>query len=305
MPLPVTIIIPSWNSEHCIETCLNQALAQDVESIRVIDNGSRDNTVGIIQRAFPTVEVTRWPKNRGFAAAMNHGIAQSDTPFVFLLNDDCELQPHYVSTLVQALQKTRTAASATGKLLAPDSSPTLDSVGIRLDRYALRPLDEGHGQPDRGQFDSNRSIFGPSGAATLFRKRALDSLNALPFDESLVSYYEDVDLAWRLTNAGWEHLYCYRATGHHLRRGPHAKPAAIKARAFSNRYIVWAKNESLGSFITYGPVALTWEALRIGRRLLTSPEELAEVPAALTRSVQIIKARLRGGKSPESPIVSP
>ena len=293
MSLPVTIIIPTWNSAECIQACLDKAHLQNVQSIHVIDNGSVDNTLNIVRTEFPDVQITSWPENRGFARAMNFGISECNTPFVFLLNDDCELESGHIDILLQTLQNSPQSASATGKLLGIDrDNPTIDSVGIRLDKYALRPMDEGLGQIDVGQFDQNRTISGPSAAAVLFRVSALNSLGAPPFDESLVSYYEDVDLAWRLTNAQWSHQYCYRAVGFHQRRGPSNKPNHIRARAFANRYIVWAKNESLKPFLLYGAIAIPWEIMRIGRRALTQPQELTQIPPSLVRSISHITKRL-------------
>ena len=74
-----------------------------------------------------------------------------------------------------------------------------------------------------------KEAFGPSAAAALYRREALEEVGGL--DETLFAYYEDVDLAWQLGNRGWRHLYRPEVVARHERRGPDEKPAAIAARA--------------------------------------------------------------------------
>ena len=153
-------------------------------------------------------------------------------------------------------------------------------------------MDRGHGDVDQGQYDYPRPIFGASAAAALYRRAALTSLDDGAFDETLFAYYEDVDLAWRLARAGWSHRYVPDAVAFHMRRGPDTKPSALRARAFANRYIVWAKNESPLRFAGYAPIAMSWEALRLIKRALLDPALLSEVPSSLARALAIVRGRL-------------
>ena len=75
------------------------------------------------------------------------------------------------------------AASASGKLVRMDGK-TIDSTGIIMLREQ-RHLDRGADQSDSGQFDLPEDIFGPSGAAAMYRKSALDdvSIDGQYFDE--------------------------------------------------------------------------------------------------------------------------
>jgi GT2 family glycosyltransferase len=92
------------------------------------------------------------------------------------------------------------------------------------------------------------------------------------FDNALFAYYEDVDLAWRLGRLGWRHLYVPSAVAHHERRGPGSKPRSIAARAFTNRYRVWYKNETFKRFCTYAPVCVPWEIARLARLARRDPK---------------------------------
>ena len=264
-----------------------------MNQVVVVDNGSTDPTCHIAKHhpIEPTTLVHQ--QNLGFAEASNRGLQVLTTDYKLCLNDDAYLTPGYISTLVSVLERSPNAASAVGKMVCHHGGQAfIDSAGIEIDYRRLSPEDRGYGEIDIGQYDARELIFGPSAAAALYRSTALDSLMAPPFDPNLFAYYEDVDLAWRLTRQGWNHIYEPSAVVHHCRRGPANKPPQIRARAFGNRYLVWSKNESLRSFASYGVAALAWEGLRIGNRLLKQPSELACVPSALRSSAAIVLRRI-------------
>jgi len=290
----VGVAILTWNSADDICACLDSLQGQGIDDIVVVDNASEDNTLALLRSHPLPLRVIAQPVNTGFAAGTNRALNELQTEYKLCLNDDAVLTPGYVETLVDALRENPDAASAIGKLRSSHAAtPSIDSAGILMDFKRWTPLDRGHLEEDSSQFDEDEDIFGPSAAAAMYRTTALDSLDDPPFDESLFAYYEDVDLAWRLGNAGWRHLYRPKAIAYHFRRGPGSKPKRIQAKAFSNRYIVWAKNQSLANFVVYSPVALPWEAARILRRLIKDPQLLNELPQAILRALSIVGARLR------------
>ncbi len=266
-PAPVAVVIVSWNSSDELSFCLDAVQAETPAEIVVIDNGSRDGTPELVRAEYPEVRLIPLGENRGFAAGCNIGVHASAAPYVLFLNADATLEPGYLRTLVGALAADPRAASATGKLVFwRDGTRYIDSAGIRLCAYALRPLDRGYGEVDHGQYDRRVTVFGPSGAAALYRRSALVAAGPQAFDEDFFAYYEDVDLAWRLRRLGYRHLYEPHALACHERRGAKRKPRDIAERAFINRYATWLKNESLGRFLLYAPLALGWELLRLVRR---------------------------------------
>jgi len=292
---PVAIIIVAWNSGEALRAAIDSALLQRPEELVVVDNHSTDNSVVALRKIYPTVQVVSLASNTGFAAACNIGVASTRARHVLFLNDDAVLEPDYVHKLLVALAHRPRAASAVGKLTYQDGEVRrIDSAGLRLDRFALRPTDRGQGEADVGQYDTPSTVFGPTGAAALYRRSALEAAGEGGFDAQLFAYYEDVDLAWRLGNLGYCHLYVPEAQATHARRGPFNKPVAIMQRAFVNRYTVWVKNESFWRFLLYMPVALAWEAGRVALMLRRDPKStlttLRAAPHAIWRG---LKARRR------------
>jgi GT2 family glycosyltransferase len=290
--LPVSIVITTWNSESVILRCLESLKGQGAYDIHIFDNGSEDKTLELLKEADLEFTLHHEVANRGFSYSCNEGLCRTKQPYVFYLNDDATLRPGYLEALWTVLENQPSAASAVGKMVYfQNGTQFIDSAGIELGSYALRPLDIGHGQPDLGQFDTPRNLFGPSATATLYRRSALEKLGPRPFDEEFFAYYEDVDLAWRLGQAGYLHLYEPAAVVEHCRRGPDGKPPALRARAFANRYLLWAKNENPWKFLSYAPLALSWESIRICRRFFQDPEVLREIPKSLGRALEILKQR--------------
>src|SRR6185436_14444193 len=94
--------------------------------------------------------------------------------YFLFLNPDTVLTEGFIGELVAALDAHPEAASAGGKLLRMDGK-TIDSTGIIMLREQ-RHLDRGAGQADTGQFERPEEIFGPSGAASMYRRKALEDV---------------------------------------------------------------------------------------------------------------------------------
>ena len=86
MPSRLAVIVVTYNSASTLEACLSGLrAAEDVAQIRVVDNGSLDDTLAIAQRhalADARVRFIANADNPGFAAANNQGVADCDAPWL-------------------------------------------------------------------------------------------------------------------------------------------------------------------------------------------------------------------------------
>ena len=214
----VAVNIVTFNSADDIGACLESLRTQTFKDFRVhvLDNASTDATIANLSGF--DLDLVRSNHNTGFARAHNDLIRSYPTEYVLVLNPDAILKPDFVDEMVNALDARPDAASATGKLLRLDGK-TLDSTGIVMLR-SQRHLDRGADQPDRGQFDKPEDVFGPSGAAAMYRLKALHdvAIEGQFFDEDFFAYREDADLAWRCRLMGWTSIYVPSAVALHRRR---------------------------------------------------------------------------------------
>lgn len=273
----VSIIIPHWNKADYLPTCLNSLLGQSYPHFEVIlvDNGSTDDSLAILQGDYPWVQVVALEANLGFAKAVNIGIRATRGELVALFNNDVEADSRWLEELVGALGRHPEAGMAAPKLLLFHRREVINAAG---DSYGLDgvPGNRGVWQKDEGQFDEEEWVFGPGGAASLFRRSMLDAI-ALPtdegpqvLDEEFVSYCEDVDLAWRAQLAGYRCIYVPTALAYH-------RLSATGGGALASYYVgrnflyLMVKDYPTSLLVRHWPrilgaqLRIAWEALKAWR----------------------------------------
>ncbi len=243
----IAVNIVTFNSADDIATCLESLRRQTVRDFRIhiFDNASKDETLKRIE-PFDVDYLMRSPVNTGFCKAHNELVRRFPSDYVLFLNPDTVLNSQFIENLARGLDSRPDAASASGKLMRLDGE-TLDSTGIIMLR-GQRHLDRGAGEPDTGEYEKTEDIFGPSGAAALYRRKALDdvAIDGQYFDEDFFAYREDADLAWRCRLMGWTSIYVPSATAQHRRRvTPERRgelPKVINYHSVKNRFLLRINN---------------------------------------------------------------
>jgi len=262
-----SVVLVTWNSAQHLPRCLD-AIAQqswpDVELI-VVDNASTD---GSADRA-----TIRNDTNRGFAAAVNQGLAVARGELVLLCNPDAFLEPDYLSRIIEALdQAGESFGMATGKLLSANDSNVIDSKGIRMTRTG-RHFDIEQGKPNNSTTQQPSEVFGVSGAAAIYRMSFLRdvAIDGEAFDEDFFTYREDADIAWRGRLFGWRALYVPGAVAHHVRTVTPEKrrqlSPVVNMHGVKNRFLLRLKNEGLYLALRNAPFELTRDVIAIAATL--------------------------------------
>lgn len=221
--MKISVNIVTWNGEKYIESCIQSVLNQSFEdyAILIIDNGSTDDTLGIINERFPHLKVVKHKENLGFAKAHNQGIHWSKSDYVLCLNQDLVLQKDFLQNMVNFMDHNSDVGAATGKLFKLNEDieeDIIDTCGLKVYKNMMA-VDIGEGEIDSDQYSKPKQVFGVSGAAPVYRRIALESVkyNEEFFDEDFFSYKEDVDLAFRLKYMGWKSCFVPQAKGYHVR----------------------------------------------------------------------------------------
>ncbi len=283
-------------------------------SVLVIDNASTDGVAEYIREHHPSITVLRNFRNLGFSAAHNQGIRYAlaaargqslDMRYVLVTNPDTILSPHALERLVAAADAGQTVASWAPKLLRAERvgegaleetvvSRIIDSTGIQISR-SRRVVDRGAGEEDHGQYDSEREVFGVSGALALYRASALEMVRMGDqyFDEDFFAYQEDVDVAWRLRLAGFAAAIVPEAVAYHFRTASGAdrsgplgwlknrrnKSAMVNYLSHRNHGFLFLKDDFLRNILLHLPWILAYEVGKLGAVILFEPKTLRAIPA--------------------------
>jgi GT2 family glycosyltransferase len=278
-----SIIIVTWNHAAFLPACLEAITSQtypDLEVI-VVDNASEDGSAAWVCSHYPQIRVFEQTQNLGFAAGFNLGAKAASGEWLLSINPDLVPARDFVSRMVQAANSDARIGMVAPKLLRADDSNRLDSTGLFLDRRR-RPYDRGQMQVDHGQYDTDVDVFGPCGAAALYRRAMLDDLtpDGEFFDEDFFAYCEDADLAWRARSRGWQSRYVPEAVASHvrgwgdtLRKAPRVNRSGPRL-ALRNRYLMSIKNDALPYWLIDFPLILLAELPRLVYMAVTRPSAL-------------------------------
>jgi GT2 family glycosyltransferase len=210
----ISIIIVNWNGAPHLPVCLNALRAQTVSDFEVIvvDNASHDDSLQLLARDYPEVKVVALPENRGFTGGNNAGIRIAQGEFIILLNNDTEVDAHWLEEILAAFERHPEAGLVASKMKLFDRRDTFHTAGdfYRLDGI---PGNRGVWETDRGQYDREEVVFSACGGSAAYRKSMLDQIGLL--DEDFFYSCEDIDLAWRAQLAGWKCVYAPRAIVYH------------------------------------------------------------------------------------------
>lgn len=261
----VTVIIPTYNRIELLEICLQHLESQTFRSFQIVivNNGA----VGPVSLAPLPSRKVKWihlPRNEGTAAAFNRGLAQCrESPYVFLLNDDAEVEPDCLALLVQALEKTPSYSIAVPKLLQWSNPSRLDGAGdeVLLSGGAFRV---GRGQLDEGQYDRVETVLSACGAAALYRRSLFDDVGG--FDEDYFAYREDVDLSLRALLRGHRCLFVPEARVRHRGSATIGSPFHPKIIRLTtrNQILTIIKNYPLPVFLRLLPRIMVFQILWMG-----------------------------------------
>jgi GT2 family glycosyltransferase len=239
----VWAVVPNWNGADLLAGCLRSLQAQSYPAnLVVVDNGSIDESIELLEKEFPAVQLIKLPENRGFAGGVNAGIRyalEQGAEAIALFNNDAVADKSWLENLVRALEANEQCGIATGKLMRSDKLH-IDSTGEQYSAWGM-PFPRGRNQKDAGQFDKAEPVFGATGGASLYRAAALGQVGL--FDERFFAYYEDVDISFRMQLAGWKILYEPRAVAYHQVGATSSKHGNFtRYHATKNFYLLYLKN---------------------------------------------------------------
>ncbi|ALW85945.1 glycosyl transferase family 2 [Hymenobacter sedentarius] len=248
----VAIVILNWNGANFLRRFLPGVIDHaDGARVIVADNASTDDSVELLARDFPLVELLLLDRNFGFCEGYNQALAQVDSDFVVLLNSDVEVTLGWLRPLRGLLEASPRIAAVQPKILAQADPTYFEYAGAGggyLDRLAY-PFCRGRLfdtlEKDHGQYDDPRPVAWASGACLLVRRSAWQELGGL--EPAFFAHMEEIDFCWRLWNAGHEVWYHGSSAVYHVGGGtlPKSNPRKTYLN-FRNGLALLYKNAAPG-----------------------------------------------------------
>jgi GT2 family glycosyltransferase len=222
---PIAVVIVNYNTCAHLHACLATVQAESPGEVVVVDNASSDDSVEMVQAAYPWVALHANERNVGYGTAANQAIASCTAKYVLLLNSDTLLPRGVLQALSTYLELHPRVAIVGPRLVNPDGTlqascyPFPGTLKWFLDNDATGQLIRhvpilrdrclrtwSHAHP--------RVVPWVKGAALAIRREAFDAVGG--FDESFFMYFEETDLCCRLAATGWQVHFAPVATVVHI-----------------------------------------------------------------------------------------
>ena len=233
MKVKLSIIIVNYNTYHLTKQTITSVLTQNNHlsyEIILVDNGSTDGSIEALEEDFRDDEHIHMIKNianLGFSKANNMGIKRSRGEYILLLNSDTEVKGDCISLCLKQMEENAHLGALGCKVVLPSGKldhackrgfPTPKAslyYFLKLHKYNPKKFgqyDALHlGEDEVGEVDSL------TGAFMLMPRRVLDEVGFL--DEDFFMYGEDIDLCYRIKEAGYGILYYPEAQIIHYKGG--------------------------------------------------------------------------------------
>lgn len=297
MKKPITVIIPNYNGAQLLRKNLPSVKvackAYDEQcSIIVVDDGSADDSLSVLQHEFPEVEVIIHDKNKGFAEAIHSGVHAAKTELLFLLNSDVEVQADIFAPLVSYFDDPSTFS--VNPLIYDERG------GVKRHSWNLRQFKAGtlklmpwnlNDALNRRKSAEKLATAYAHGGSFMVRKSMLQALNGFhpiykPF------YSEDYDLGLRAWRRGWPSYFEPSVYIVHQSLGSirsNVKFKYVKSIRRRNRYLLeWVHLSSAQLLLSNIPLSILQ---LLGELLLLDLVNLKGFGLAILKIPEVLKVR--------------
>jgi len=248
------VVVVNYNVAYFLEQCLH-AVARAMEGLRVevwvVDNHSVDGSMAMVRNKFPWVKRIENDQNTGFSYANNQAMRQATGRYILLLNPDTVVEEDTFRKVVDYMDAHPEAGGLGVMMLdgkgsfLPESKRGLPTPEVAFYKIfglsALFPRSKTFGRYHLGFLNKHQvhEIDILSGAFMLLRRNALEKVGLL--DEDFFMYGEDIDLSYRITQAGYKNIYFPETRIIHYKGESTKKGSVNYVFVFYNAMIIFAQ----------------------------------------------------------------
>lgn len=204
--MKISIIIPNWNGEGFLADCLSSLKKVNYNNFNVVvvDNGSQDNSVGLIEKNYPSIDVIKNKKNLGFATACNQGIKKAfshGADAILLLNNDTIVDQDFLSKMAEALDGEKVGIVGS-KIYYHDEPKKIWFAGGRYIWWRASGQHKFWMKDEKDNLEGVKDSDFITGCSLLIRKEVFEDIGYLY--EPYFLTVEDLDFSILAKKAGWK-----------------------------------------------------------------------------------------------------
>jgi N-acetylglucosaminyl-diphospho-decaprenol L-rhamnosyltransferase len=289
----ISIITINWNSAHQLQECLEAIIKSDrhefrLDKVIIVDNASTDRSIEGLEQLDLPIQIIRNSVNKGFGAACNQGAAVSNSDYLLFLNPDTRVAENSIDRAASFMNKSSAQKVGVVGIQLVDERGKIQRSCARfpsqtnlwcsilgIDKLVKSPLTSY--MMTEWHHDNTQPVDHVMGAFYLIRGELFRSLQG--FDENFFVYFEDLDLSYRVHQAGWSSYYLADTRSFHKGGGTSEKIKATRLFYSQRSRILYGyKHFNWFQATAIALATLTIEPLtRIGFALLKfSPSQATE-----------------------------
>lgn len=304
--MQLSIIILNYNVRYFLELCLQSVEAAikglDAEII-VVDNHSKDESCAMVRENFPKVKLIENKENLGFSKGNNIGVTHAKGKYICILNPDTVIAEDTFKTLLTFAEKQTQLGIIGCKLIdgngnyLPESKRNVPVVKIAINKV-FGNSKHYYANHLKANVIGKVDVF--VGAFMLLKRSVFNQVNG--FDEDYFMYGEDIDLSYKIKNAGYQSFYYGKVTVIHYKGESTLKDKTYAKRFYGAMQIFYKKHFKSNLFfnaLVFIGLQLTRiikaktaiEKIRVDRYVLISKAENYRLKQKLLKPVKLASVK--------------
>jgi GT2 family glycosyltransferase len=206
---------------------------------------AEDPSEKILKGNYPHTTLYLSEENLGFAGGNNWGMQLAKGEYVLLLNNDTEVQADLIQKMLIPFDIDPRAGVVSPKINFFDDPGVIQYAGFgKMNPVTGRNKTWGFREPDHGQFNQIKPIYGAHGAAMMISREVIEKVGKFP--EEFFLYYEEWDWSTRIRKAGYQIYFQGLATVYHKESMSVGKLNPMKEYYLTRNRILYMRRNSRG-----------------------------------------------------------
>ena len=243
--MQLSVVILNYNVKHFLEICIKsvqKAIANINAEIIVVDNASTDGSKEMMHTVFPYITYLYQQENVGFPKGNNIGVNRAKGEFICILNPDTAVAEDTFQRTIAYSESVENIGAlgvylmdGTGNFL-PESKRNLPTPKVSLMKLSGFSKKYYSQLPEFSKGEVDVLV----GAFMLLKRSVYNEVGG--FDEDYFMYGEDIDLSYKITQAGYKNHYLGSSTVLHYKGESTQKDEVYLKRFYGAMAIFYKKH---------------------------------------------------------------